>query len=200
MREVIIFGDGDDDNDTVNLNPAPRLSHVVNLGVDWARRIIYLDGELESDSGSWFQTMLNYMTDESPVELWLNTPGGDVTSMFAIADSIDRHGQVRIKAYGEVCSAGVLILAAGQKGYRSVAESTVWMSHESTTDGGSQGYRAAKDRRQVDDFLHVHWAKLMAKHTVYTPAWWLKTTEKQAEYWLLGGKAIVEAGMADKVF
>ena len=39
----------------------------------------------------------------------------------------------------------------------------------------------------------------MAKHTPNDEKWWRMKTEKTAEYWLLGGDKIVEAGLADRV-
>lgn len=184
------------DDEEVGLVPAPLLSHVINLGLDWKKRIIHLTDVIEEDTGEWFHTVVEHL-GKDPIELHLSTPGGDEVSMFAIHDTIRRHGNVTIYAYGQVCSAGVLILACGH--HRIVAESTILMSHESTGSSGDLGYRAAKDRRKVDDFYHVYWGELMARYTPNDAKWWKAKTEKTAEYWLLGGKEIVEAGLADVV-
>jgi ATP-dependent protease ClpP protease subunit len=180
----------------VKLIPATRLSHLINLGVDERRRTIYLDGEIEEDTGSWFNQIVQHMGAEQ-IQLHINTPGGDETSMFAIYDVIQKHGNVKAYGFGQVCSAGVLILVGCQT--RTVAPSTILMSHESHGSSGELGYQAAKDRRKVDDFYHSYWATLMAKHTPNDEKWWRMKTEKTAEYWLLGGEKIVEAGLADSV-
>lgn len=182
--------------DEVKLEKAPEIAHVVNLGIDWKRRVIHLAGEIAPDSGEWFWTVLEHMGKER-VEVHLNTPGGDVDSMFAIHDAVVRHGNVTIIGYGQICSAGVLILACGKD--RLVTESTILMSHESTSGGGELGYRAAKDRRKVDDWQHVYWCELMARYTPQDAKWWRSKTEKTAEYWLLGGKEIVAEGLADSL-
>lgn len=187
----------EDRGDNVELMPAPGIAHVINLGLDWEKRIIHVSGEIGSGDGEWFWTVIERLGREEPVEVHINTPGGDVDSMFAMHDAIRRHGKVTTVGYGQVCSAGVLLLACGHK--RFVAESTILMSHETTGSAGELGYRAAKDRRKVDDWIHVYWAELMARYTPMDAAWWRRKTEKTAEYWLLGGKEIVEQGLADEI-
>jgi hypothetical protein len=39
----------------------------------------------------------------------------------------------------------------------------------------------------------------MAQYTPHSEKYWKLKTERKAEYWLLGGKAIVDAGIADEV-
>lgn len=187
-----LFGEEEE----ILLDPAPRLAHELNLGVNWSDRIIHLEGEIESDTGTWLWQVLDRFSD-APVKIHMTTPGGDVNSMYSAHDAIRRHGNVEVTAYGECCSAGVLILACAHK--RIVTESLIWMSHESSGSAGELGYRAAKDRRKVDDFQHEYWATLMARYTPNDAAWWKRKTERQAEYWLLGGEAIVAAGCADEV-
>lgn len=189
----IIF---EDEAEEIKLEPAPRLAHELNLGIDWTERIIYLTDEIESDTGAWVWQLLERWQCQ-PVEIHMSTPGGDVDSMFQIHDAIRRHRCVTVTAYGQCCSAGVLILACAHK--RRVTESLIWMSHESTASGGELGYRAAKDRRKVDDWMHVYWAELMGRYTPQDAGWWQRKTERQAEYWLLGGQAVVDAGCADVV-
>lgn len=185
-----------EEEEEIILTPAPRIAHELNLGVDWDNRIIHLVGEIEHDTGSWIWQLLETFAGR-PVSIQMTTPGGDVNSMYSIHDAIRRHGSVSVTAYGECCSAGVLILACAH--HRKVTESLIWMSHESSGSAGELGYRAAKDRRRVDDFQHEYWAELMARYTPQDAGWWKRKTERQAEYWLLGGKAIVEAGCADEV-
>ena len=191
-RGIDLFGD----DESVSLIPAPMISHVIDGGLDWERRVIHLGGEVETTTGEWFWTVLERLGKE-PVEVHLNTPGGDVDSMYAIHDAIRRHGNVTVLGYGQICSAGVLILACGHR--RLVAESTILMSHESTASTGEIGYTASKDRRKADDWQHVHWAELMGRYTPRDARWWKTKTERTAEYWVLGGHAIVAEGLADEV-
>jgi len=187
----------DVEEEEILLVPAPELAHVINLGINWKTRTIHLGGEISTESGEWFWTVLDYLGAD-PVKIHMTTPGGDVDSMYSIHDAIRRHGNVTMTAYGQCCSAGVLLLACAHT--RLVTESLIWMSHESNGyAGGDLGYRAAKDRRKVDDFQHEYWAELMSRYTPEDAAWWKRKTERQAEYWLLGGQAVVDAGCADRV-
>lgn len=203
---MLIIDDTDDPTHGLKVVPAPRLAHVLELSVDPDRRTIYLGGEIEEETGDWFWTALDQLTEpwgdeqrrNAPVYIHLNTPGGDVTSMFAIHDAMRTHGNVLVYAYGQVVSAGVLLLAAGHRRY--VTESCVLMSHENTVGGDDGlGLRAAKDRRKWEDWMHTWWCELMGRYTPNEAAWWKRKTERQAEYWLLGGQEIVEAGLADYV-
>lgn len=188
----------------LSLLPAPEIRIVANEGVDMNRRRIYV-GEITDAMGTWFQQVLDIMNarSEAPITLCLNSPGGDVTSMYAIHDAIrTSRAPVRVIASGQVASAAVLILACGAAGSRLVMESTVLMSHEPTVGGDDDGspMRVAKSRRKWEDWQATYWCELMARYTPGKDAkWWAKTTERQAEYWLLGGAAIVREGLADAV-
>ena len=196
MSDIILLQEAQNDDERLLL-VAPEVSHVIHLALDWKRRIIHLSGEIAASDGERVWTLLQYLGPD-PVELHLNTPGGDVDSMYAIHDAIRRHGSVTVIGYGMVCSAGVLLLACGH--HRKVTESCVLMSHESHSTGSEDlGFRASKDRRKFDDWQHEWWCELMARYSPNDAAWWRKTTERKAEHWLLGGKAIVEAGLADEV-
>lgn len=184
------------DEEPIKLVPAPVLAHLLNLSVDWEGRQVYLDGPIEEHTGPWFWTVLDAL-GPNPVVVHLNTPGGEEVAMFAIHDAIRKHGDVTVIAYGQVCSAGVLLLACAR--HRKVTQSAILMSHESTTSQADLGYRASKARREVDDWFHEYWCELMGKYTPNDAKWWKSTTEKKAEYWLLGGQAIVDAGLADVV-
>lgn len=177
--------------------------HAISLGgVDVQQRIVYLD-ELDEDTGTWFVKVLNFLQgqdDQRPVRVVISSPGGDITSEFTIHDAI-RAAKVPIETFGtgQVCSAGVLLLTCGHR--RLVTESCVLMAHEPTSDDGAElGLRAARQRRKWTDWTLTHWASLMARYTPNKDAKaWERIVEKNAEYWLLGGKAIVEAGLADEV-
>ena len=118
--------------------------------------------------------------------------------MMQIHDTIrTSHCPIEVVATGDICSAGVLILACGD--YRLVTESVSLMSHEGTVGEGPRGFSASRDRAKYDDYQQKRWAELMARYTPQTAKWWKLKTERQAEYWLLGGKEIVAAGLADEV-
>lgn len=190
-----------DDEKDLDVLPAPGLTHVHNLSVMPRWREIHLTGEIEDDTGAWFLRCVRWFEardPDQPIRVVLSTPGGDIGSMFLIHDTIrSTPCAIEILAMGEVCSAGVLILACGDR--RIVTESTCLMSHESTGGEGELGFRASRDRQKFREWQHEYWAELMGRYTPQDGSWWRTKTERQAEYWLLGGAEIVDAGLADEV-
>ena len=180
--------------------PVRLVDQVVESGVNDALDAIYL-ADIDESTGTWFCEVVDHMNakaDTNSIVLNLNSPGGDVVSMFTIHDAIRLSRRpVRVEAFGQVCSAAVLILACAHE--RLVSESTCLMSHEPTTGNEALGIRAAKERRKYDDWNHSWWCDLMARYTPRDPTWWKRTTERKAELWKLGGAEIVEAGLADRL-
>jgi ATP-dependent Clp protease protease subunit len=189
----------------IQVAAATGLTAVNRDEVDVDRRRIYMLGEIEDDTGGWFSKILHYLQAkdaEAPVELWINSPGGDVESMFAIHDLIQQSKcPIELHGFGEVSSAAVLLLACGTPGKRFVSENCCLMAHEFFGVGAAHtlGMRAAKDRRKWEDWITVRWQELMGRYAKGGKAHWRRVTEKGGEYWLLGGQEIVEAGVADMV-
>jgi ATP-dependent protease ClpP protease subunit len=181
--------------------PMPELAQVNALGVDLTQRELALTGDIEEDTGHWFVGVIRYLERldaDAPVRVLLSTPGGSEAAMFTIHDAIRAtRCPVEMLAYGEVCSAGVLLLSCADR--RLVLESTALMSHESQGSEDAGSFSASRDRMKFREWQHRYWAQLMARYTPKDARWWLRTTERQAEYWLLGGGSIVEAGLADEV-
>jgi len=180
----------------------PALAHVHNLRVRPRDRELYIQGPIDDETGSRFVRSLRWLESlgapGAPVRVVLETPGGDEDSMFSIHDAIRATAcPVEVLAHGAVCSAGVLILACGDR--RLVTQSTALMSHESRGEEGELGFRASRDRMKYREWQHRFWCELMARYTPRDARWWLQKTERQAEYWLLGGEAIVAEGLADAV-
>jgi len=192
---------GGSTEDDIDVRPAPSLAHVHNLQVIPKWREIYITDAVGEDDGAWFVRCVRWFESQDsglPIRLVLSTPGGDVAAMFMIHDAIrSTPCPVQIVAIGEVCSAGVLILACGDD--RVVSESTALMSHESVGGEGELGFRASRDRQKFREWQHKYWTELMGRYTPQDAAWWQRKTERQAEYWLLGGQEIVDAGLADSV-
>lgn len=197
------------DEDELDIHPAPSITHLHNTFVLPKSREIYLTEEILDETGSWFVRCVRWLETHGefgrsftdPIRVVLNTPGGDVESMFAIHDAIrSTPCPVQVIGIGNVCSAGVLLLACGDQ--RLVTENLVLMSHESHGSEEGLGFRASQDRMKFRKWQHNRWCELMARYTSdieKDAGWWKRKTERQAEYWLLGGQAIVDAGLADFV-
>jgi ATP-dependent Clp protease protease subunit len=192
-----------------NLNmpiPAPEIAHIDKLDLNVELREVYVYGNIDEDFGAWFTCIMAYLESlsEEPITIRLNTPGGDEVSMFSFHDSVRTSPcHVTIIATGQVCSAGVLMLACGDM--RLVTESCVLMSHRGK--GGMEGdYETILARTKYVKWSEQHWSVLMDR---YTPeevdgqkrdvSYWFNLGKKQPEWWVLGGFAIVHEGIADAV-
>jgi ATP-dependent Clp protease protease subunit len=155
-----------------------------------------LDEETHHTIFTAFQRMLDDDQEKS-IRFFINTPGGDETYMLSLYDLIIT-SPVKIKTVGigEVSSAGVLLLAAGHERY--VSENCVLMSHQGSYSLEGK-YEDAKARMEWINWVEKRWAELMARHSGKDTSYWKRITKKEAELWILGGQAIVDAGLADVV-
>ena len=168
-----------------------------------ATREMFIDGEIDTDLGDWFTQIHRYLTYQpgaDPITVYLNTGGGDVQSMMMFVDTV-RASRVPITiiGYGNVCSAGVLMLACGHD--RLVTHHCVMMVHQYAQEGesGEIRYGEAKERRKWEDWTHTRMIELMAEFSGKDVKYWKSVFEKKPEHWLLGGQAIVDEGLADSV-
>lgn len=179
-----------------------RFDTMYRLSYDESTRTIWVDGEIDADFGDWFRKLLWNFERASlePITVWLNTPGGNVQSMFQFYDAVvGSPCEITIIGHGEIISAGVLMFVAGD--FRLVTENCVLMSHEGADfEASGLNYSEMKERKRYWDWTMSRWNELMARHTPQDAAYWKSTTSRKAEYWLLGGRAIVEAGIADAIY
>ena len=187
--------------------PRPALAHFLDIEVNERTREVFICDDIGEDFGGWFAKVFSRLLSIStqPITVWLKTPGGDEEGMLVFYDLVTTSpAPVTIVATGSVCSAGVLMLACGH--VRLVTENCTLMSHESRGLGGPDlRHSEAKERRKWEDWLHEQWFELMGRCCTATnpesdAAFWKRVTNRKAEYWLLGGKAIIGAGIADQLY
>ncbi|HBM91227.1 MAG TPA: ATP-dependent Clp endopeptidase proteolytic subunit ClpP [Rhodospirillaceae bacterium] len=104
-------------------------------------RIIFLMGPVDDHISSLICAQLLYLESENPdkeVSLYINSPGGVVTSGMAIYDTMQYiRCPVSTVCIGQACSMGSLLLAAGEKGKRFSLPQSRIMIHQPS--GGAQG-------------------------------------------------------------
>ena len=118
-------------------------------------RIIFLNGEIDDDVSSLIISQLLYLDsiNHEDIYLYINSPGGSVTSGLAIIDTMNYiQSDVSTLAIGMCASMGAVILASGTKGKRlSLAHSQI-MIHQVL--GGAQG-RASDIKIQAERILEM---------------------------------------------
>lgn len=104
-------------------------------------RIVCLFGGIDDTTASLIIAQLLYLQSESnkkPIHLYINSPGGVVTSGLAIYDTIQYVvAPVATWCVGQACSMASLLLASGTKGMRYSLPNSRIMIHQPS--GGIQG-------------------------------------------------------------
>ena len=113
------------------------------------------------------QLLFLQMTDpKKDIHLYINSPGGSVTSGLAIYDTMQfLKSPVNTNCMGLAASMGAFLLAAGRPGKRSALPHSRIMIHQPSQGGG--GGTASDIEIQAKEILHLRseMNKLMAKHT-----------------------------------
>jgi len=117
-------------------------------------RIIFLTGPFEDNMASLICAQLLFLESENPkkeISMYINSPGGVVTSALAIYDTMQYiRCPVSTVCMGMAASAGSLILTAGAKGHRIALPNARIMVHQPS--GGFRG-QASDIERHAEDML-----------------------------------------------
>jgi len=134
-------------------------------------RIIFLGVPINDDVSNIVIAQLLFLQADSPekdIYLYLNSPGGIVSSGMAIYDTMQHiSAPVNTICMGMAASMGSFLLAAGRKGKRSALPHSRIMMHQPS--GGTQG-TAADIEIQAREILYLRTKlnELYAKHTGQT--------------------------------
>jgi ATP-dependent Clp protease protease subunit len=180
------------------------LNSMHEYGLDEKARRVWLHGAIslpeETYEAGIEKTIRNLFYLEKTtgnIELWINTPGGYVAEMWGLYDIINgMTNTVTTIGYGEVCSAGGLILACGD--VRMATPNCRFMSHP--IQGGVNEDLAVPDTITRAKMLAEEQDALcgaLAEHSDRSKTWW-KNRIKGGEQWLRVPK-LLEIGLIDKV-
>ncbi len=131
-------------------------------------RIIFLGTAIDDQVANVITAQLLFLESEDPekdIYLYINSPGGQITSGMAIYDTMQYIApDVATVCVGQAASMGAVLLTAGAKGKRSALPHARVMIHQPL--GGFQGQASdveihAKEMLRVKHEMNV----LMAKHT-----------------------------------
>lgn len=115
-------------------------------------RIIMLSDEVNDVTASLIVAQLLYLESADPdkdIQLYINSPGGSITSGFAIYDTMQHvKCDVQTICVGMAASMGAFLLAAGAKGKRFALPNSEIMIHQPL--GGTRG-------QATDIKIHTEW-------------------------------------------
>ncbi len=160
-------------------------------------RILFLKGPLEDDVADSLVAQLLALDaeDDDDITLYLNSPGGIITGMFAIYDSMRLlKSNVNVRCIGLAASAGAFLLATGT-GTRSATENARIMIHQPL--GGARG--TAKDIEiQAKNIVWIRERinEILAERTGQS----LETIQRDTDrdYWMTAAEALAY-GLIDEV-
>ncbi|MBU1076985.1 MAG: ATP-dependent Clp endopeptidase proteolytic subunit ClpP [Spirochaetes bacterium] len=162
-------------------------------------RIIFIGNEISDDMANLVIAQLLFLEaedQEKDISLYINSPGGVVSSGMAIYDTIQYiKPDVATICVGQASSMGALILASGQKGKRSALPNTRIMIHQPL--GGASGQATdidiqAKEILRIRDIIN----NILSKHTGQNLQRISKDTDRD---FFMSAKEAKEYGIIDKV-
>jgi ATP-dependent Clp protease protease subunit len=119
-------------------------------------RIIFLTGPVEDHMASVIIAQLLFLEAENPkkeIAMYINSPGGVVTSGLAIYDTMQFiKPKVSTLCIGQAASMGSLLLCAGETGMRFCLPNARVMVHQPS--GGFQG-QASDILRHAEDIMKI---------------------------------------------
>jgi len=130
--------------------------------------IIFLGGPIDDHTANLIIAQLLFLQSEDPkreISLYINSPGGSVTSTLAIIDTMNHiKNDISTVCVGIAASGAALILSAGTKGKRMALPNSEVMIHQPL--GGAEGQASdieisAKHILKTRSSLN----KLLAKNT-----------------------------------
>lgn len=106
-------------------------------------RIVFLSDEVNDVTASLVVAQLLYLEAQDPdkdISLYINSPGGSITSGMAIYDTMNYiKCDVSTVCIGMAASMGAFLLAAGAKGKRFALPNSEIMIHQPLISGGLKG-------------------------------------------------------------
>jgi ATP-dependent Clp protease, protease subunit len=159
-------------------------------------RIVFLGTPLDDTVANLVMAQLLHLESEDPerdINLYINSPGGSVTSLLAVYDTMQyiKPDMVTI-CMGQAASAAAVLLAAGTKGKRFGLPHSRILIHQPS--GGAEGQSVdieiqareiLRMRRMLDEILATHTGQPVEKVSHDTDRDFIMTAEEAKAYGLI---------------
>ncbi|HEX6776600.1 MAG TPA: ATP-dependent Clp protease proteolytic subunit [Ktedonobacterales bacterium] len=134
-------------------------------------RIVLVNGPIEESMASIIVGQLLFLASENPdrdIRMYINSPGGEVTSGLAIYDTM-RHIQAPVSTtvFGMAASFGTILLMAGDKGKRYALPHARIHLHQPLIQGGGIKGQVTDIEIQARELLHTRETinSIIVRHT-----------------------------------
>jgi len=161
-------------------------------------RIVFLGGEVNSDSANLIVAQLLFLEAEDPdkdIFLYINSPGGSTTAGMAIYDTMQYiRADVATICVGMAASMGAVLLMAGAKGKRKALPNAEIMIHQPSISGGLQGQatdviiyadRLAKTKKLLNELISARTGKPIERVTQDAERDYFMSAEEALAYGLI---------------
>lgn len=164
------------------------------------QRRIFIQGTIDADAANLFIEQVMYLNDEDaerPINVFINSPGGDIINGMMMYDVIQSsRAPIRIFCTGMAYSMGALLLSCGQHGRYILPNSEV-MIHEPLLSNGVRG-NATSIRSVSVNLMEVRskMNRILSRHTGRS----IEEVEKATAYdHYMTPEESVEFGLCDKI-
>jgi ATP-dependent Clp protease, protease subunit len=159
-------------------------------------RIIFLGTPIDDTVANLVMAQLLHLESEDPdkdIQLYINSPGGSVTALLAIYDTMQYvKPDVATTCMGQAASAAAVLLAAGARGKRLGLPHSRILIHQPS--GGAEGQSVdieiqareiLRMRRMLDEILAAHTGQDVEKIASDTDRDFIMTAEQAKEYGII---------------
>ena len=159
-------------------------------------RIIFLGTPIDDTVANLVMAQLLHLESEDPdkdIQLYINSPGGSVTALLAIYDTMQYvRPDVATTCMGQAASAAAVLLAAGARGKRLGLPHSRILIHQPS--GGAEGQSVdieiqareiLRMRRMLDEILAAHTGQDVEKIARDTDRDFIMTAEQAKEYGII---------------
>jgi ATP-dependent Clp protease protease subunit len=156
-------------------------------------RIVFLGTPIDDAVGNLIMAQLLHLESDDPekdINLYINSPGGDITALFAIYDTMQYiKPDVSTIVMGQAASAAAVLLLAGTRSKRFALPHSRVLLHQ--PHGGAQGQAVdieiqAKEilryRRLLDELIAKHTGQSIDKVSKDTDRDYILTAEEAVTY------------------
>jgi ATP-dependent Clp protease, protease subunit len=159
-------------------------------------RIVFLGTPIDDSVANLVMAQLIHLESEDPdkdINVYINSPGGDITSLFAIYDTMQYiKPDVSTIVMGQAASASAVLLAAGARGKRYALPHSRVLIHQPHGQAGGQAVDIeiqAKEilryRQLLDEILAEHTGQSLDKVKKDTDRDFIMTAEQAKEYGII---------------
>jgi ATP-dependent Clp protease protease subunit len=162
-------------------------------------RIIFLGTPIDDTEANLIMAQLLHLESDDPdkdVFLYINSPGGSITSLFAIYDTMQYiKPEVNTVCMGMAASAAAVILAGGAPGKRFALPHARIMLHQ--PHGGTSGQASDIEiQARLIVQMREQLNRILAEHTGQT--YEKVTTDTERDYWMIAEDAVTY-GVVDSI-